>query len=267
MRKQYVIGNWKLNGSRSENAALLKKIQHHYSSDYALDGDQVEVVVCPPTVYLQEVNAILKQGNTDIKVGAQTASEYASGAYTGEVSPVMLREIGCEYVLVGHSERRTLYGEDDAQVAKKVSSTLSEGLTPVLCIGETLDEYELGETAAVVSQHVLSVIAEVGIEKFANVVIAYEPVWAIGTGKVATPETVQSVHRVIRELLSEQGQGVARNVSILYGGSVNAGNAAQLFAQEDVDGALIGGASLDPQQFATVCNIQVEKALLQYKAA
>jgi len=267
MRKQYVIGNWKLNGSRSENAKLLKTIQHHYVSDYSLDSNQVEVVVCPPTVYLQEVNAVLKQGSTDIKVGAQTASEYASGAYTGEVSPEMLREIGCEYVLVGHSERRTLYGEDDAQVAQKVSSVLNAGLTPVLCIGETLDEYELGETAAVVTQQLLSVIHEVGIEAFAKSVIAYEPVWAIGTGKVATPETVQSVHRVIRELLSEQGQGVAGNMSILYGGSVNASNAAQLFAQEDVDGALIGGVSLKPQEFTCVCHIQAEKVLLKYNAA
>lgn len=267
MRKQYVIGNWKLNGSRSQNAELLKKIQHHYVSDYSLDSNQVEVVVCPPTVYLQEVNAILRQGATDIKVGAQTASEYVTGAYTGEVSPQMLREIGCEFVLVGHSERRTLYNEDDAQVANKVASLLSEGLIPILCIGETLDEYELGETAKVVSQQLLSVIDEVGIQAFSKSVIAYEPVWAIGTGKVATPETVQSVHRVIRELLSEQGQAVTRDMSILYGGSVNASNAAQLFAQDDVDGALIGGVSLKPQEFTSICDTRAEKMTLKYNSA
>lgn len=208
-----------------------------------------EVAVFPPYAYLQQVAYKLARANPRIGWGAQNISDHESGAYTGEVSGSMLREFGCEYVLVGHSERRTLFGESNEQVADKVVAALKSGITPVICVGESQAEREAGQTLAVVGKQLDAVMAVVSNQQLDTTVIAYEPVWAIGTGLTATPEQAQEVHRFIRDQLGEIGAGVR----ILYGGSVKAENAESLFQQPDIDGALVGGASLDPVEFSAIC--------------
>ena len=240
MRRPLVAGNWKMHGSRESIAALLAGLPR-------LGG--VEVVVCPPYVYLPEVIATLH--DTDIGVGAQNVSEQQQGAYTGEVSADMLRDIGCRYAIVGHSERRTLYGENDAQVAAKFMAAQAEGLVPILCVGETLAQREQGETLTVINSQLDAVIQAAGIKAVCSAVIAYEPVWAIGTGKTATAEQAQEVHQAIRQQLGANGEGTR----VLYGGSVKAANAAELFAQPDIDGALVGGASLNSAEFGEICKL------------
>lgn len=235
-----------MNGSLVENAKRIEQLKVQ-----AKDFDQVDVCVCPPYPYLSQVNELL--ATTPIQVGAQNASAENAGANTGEISVSMLKEFGCAYVLLGHSERRSLFQEDDRQIAAKCETALTVGLTPVVCVGETLEERQQGITESVISVQVEAVLEQVGINGLAKVVIAYEPVWAIGTGETATPKQAQSVHAHIRGLLAECSPEVANTVPIIYGGSVKPDNARALFRQEDVDGGLVGGASLDADAFVQVC--------------
>lgn len=218
--------------------------------DGAPDAANVKLLVCPPFPYLASVAAQLE--GRDVALGAQNVSEHEKGAYTGEVAPAMLRDSGCEYVIVGHSERRSLYAETSVQVSAKFKATLAAGLTPILCVGETLEEREAGRTEGVIDEQLGAVVEENGIEAFAGAVIAYEPVWAIGTGMTATPDQAQDVHRYIRTMLDEANAEIAGNVQILYGGSVKGDNAAGLFSMPDIDGGLIGGASLKADDFLAI---------------
>lgn len=245
MRRKLVAGNWKMNGARQGNAALLATLTG------GLAGCACEVAVCPPFPYLGQVADLLT--GSGLALGAQTLSEHASGAFTGEVSAAMLLEFGCRYVLVGHSERRTLFAEGDDQVAAKFSAAQSVGLVPVLCVGETLAQRESGETAMVVATQIAAAIDVVGVKALASSVIAYEPVWAIGTGLTATPAQAQSVHAAIRAQVAALDGDVASGLRILYGGSVKAQNAAELFGQADIDGGLIGGAALVAEDFLAIC--------------
>lgn len=245
-RKPLVIGNWKMNGSGASNAALLRGFLPVVAA-----FQSVEIAVCPPSPYLANVADLLE--DSDVALGAQSLSVHLMGAHTGEVSGAMLSDLGCRYVLVGHSERRALYAEDDAVVAAKFATALEAGLIPVLCVGETLAEHHGGDTEAVVTAQLQAVLSAVGPQALARGVIAYEPVWAIGTGETATPAQAQAVHRHIRQWLDMHAPGASAQCRILYGGSVKADNAEQLFSQPDIDGGLIGGASLDPIAFATIC--------------
>lgn len=243
MRKKLVAGNWKMNGSLAGNAALLAAIKP------ALAG--VEAVVCVPFPYLAQAQASL--AGSSIAWGAQNLSEQGKGAFTGEVSAAMLLDFGCKYVIVGHSERRSLYGESDALVASKYMVAQAAGLIPILCVGESLDERESGVTEAVVARQLDAVIDSAGVGSLAKAVVAYEPVWAIGTGKTASPEQAQAVHAFIRGKIAALDSGVANQLVIQYGGSVKASNASELMAQPDIDGGLIGGASLVAEEFVAIC--------------
>jgi triosephosphate isomerase len=245
MRRPLVAGNWKMHGSRAENAALLEALIE------AHDASPCEVVVCPPYVYLWEAGRALKDSR--IGLGAQNVSAEAQGAFTGEVSAAMLRDVGCQYVLVGHSERRALYHEDDALVACKFVAAQAAGLAPILCVGETLAEREGGVTREVVARQLDAVLAVAGAEAFARAIVAYEPVWAIGTGKNASPGQAQEVHAFIRERFAARDATIAGGLRLLYGGSVKAANAAELFGKPDVDGGLVGGASLKADEFVRIC--------------
>ncbi len=246
MRRPLVAGNWKMNGSKASIKELLDGIKQGLD-----DVKQAEVAVCPPSVYLGEVSSQL-QGAV-IALGAQNVSHESAGAFTGEIAVSMLKDFSCRYVIVGHSERRTLYGETDAVVAKKFAAVRAGGLVPILCIGETLEEREKGVTEDVVGRQLDAVITLEGVAALGDAVIAYEPVWAIGTGRTATPEQAQQVHAFIRSRIAARDAAVAEKVRILYGGSMNGANAATLIAQPDIDGGLIGGASLKAQEFLTVC--------------
>ena len=246
MRQKLVAGNWKMNGSRASIKALLDGIKQGIAV-----VDSAEVVVCAPYVYLADVQSQLQ--GSPIAWGAQNLSTEASGAFTGEIAADMLLDFACKYVIVGHSERRSLYAEDDALVARKYAVARAAGLKPILCIGESLDEREAGTTEAVVARQLDAVMALEGVAALADGVIAYEPVWAIGTGKTASPEQAQQVHQFIRQRIAEQDAAVAEKVQILYGGSMNAANAADLLSQADIDGGLIGGASLKSEDFLTIC--------------
>jgi triosephosphate isomerase len=245
MRNYLVAGNWKMNGSNAANAELL---------DGVIAGmprsDAVSLLVCPPFPYLAAVAANLS--GSGISLGAQNVSQHASGAYTGETAPSMLKDVGCEYVIVGHSERRHGMGESSEMVAAKFRAAQESGLIPVLCVGETQGEREAEQTESVIDEQLNAVLDDSGIEAFRGAVIAYEPVWAIGTGLTATPEQAQEVHRHIRELLASKNQEVAAGVKILYGGSVKGDNAAGLFGKPDIDGGLIGGASLKSADFLAI---------------
>jgi len=243
MRKKLVAGNWKMHGSLAENAALLAAIKP------ALAG--IEAVVCVPFPYLAQAQAEL--AGSSIAWGAQNVSEQSKGAFTGEVSTAMLLDFGCKYVIVGHSERRSLYGETDQLVASKYMAAQAAGLTPVLCVGESLEERESGVTEAVVARQLDAVINAAGVASLANAVVAYEPVWAIGTGKTASPEQAQAVHAYIRGKVAALDAAVADQLIIQYGGSVKAANASELMAQPDIDGGLIGGASLVADEFIAIC--------------
>jgi triosephosphate isomerase len=246
MRKPLVAGNWKMHGSRAENAALVRGLL-----DQLQPGARAEVLVCPPFVYLWETGRLLKDG--DVALGAQSICAEALGAFTGEVSGAMLKDVGCRYVLVGHSERRQLYGESDTLVARKFMAAQAQGLVPVLCVGETLEERESGRTTDVVARQLEAVLAVSGVGSLGLAVIAYEPVWAIGTGRTASPEQAQEVHAMIRGKVAALDATIASSVRILYGGSVKASNARELFAMADIDGALVGGASLKAEEFAQIC--------------
>ena len=247
MRDFLVAGNWKMNGSSAVNAELVAGI-----IDGVPAGDGFTLLVCPPFPYLAAIAA--QAGGSAVRVGAQNVSEHDKGAYTGEVSPGMLRDVGCEYVIVGHSERRSLYGETSAQVAAKFVAAQAAGLTPILCVGETLEEREAGTTEAVIDEQLDAVLDAAGAEAFAAAVIAYEPVWAIGTGMTATPEQAQDVHKHIRGRLAAQSDSIAAGVQILYGGSMKGENAAGLLGQPDIDGGLIGGASLKAEDFLAIAS-------------
>ena len=246
MRKPLIAGNWKMNGSRASVKELLAGIKAGMS-----EVQDAEVAVCPPYLYIPQAQAELT--GTAIRWGGQSLSTEASGAFTGEIAASMLLDFGCTYVIVGHSERRTLYGEDDAMVARKFAVARAAGLKPILCIGETLEERERGLTKEVVSRQVDAVINLEGVGALADAVIAYEPVWAIGTGVTATPEQAQAVHAFIRKRIAEHDVDVADNLRILYGGSMKPDNAVELMAKPDIDGGLIGGASLKAGDFLAIC--------------
>jgi len=246
MRQSLVVGNWKMNGSVQKNQSLLESLKQGIGS-----VQHAEVAVCPPFVYLQQVSELLK--GTVIGWGGQNLSQQEPGAFTGEVAASMLGDFGCKYVIVGHSERRALYGESDELVAEKFAKAQSVGLIPILCVGELLEQREAGETENVVKRQLDAVINLQGVASLAKSVIAYEPVWAIGTGKTATPAQAQDVHAFIRGRIAQQDAGVAEKVQILYGGSVKGNNAVELFAMTDIDGGLIGGASLKADDFLTIC--------------
>lgn len=245
MRKPLVAGNWKMNGTRESAAELLRALVQGLE-----DGATAEVLVCPPFVHLADAQRLLRE--SDIRLGAQSLCAEDAGAFTGEISGAMLRDYDCSYVIVGHSERRSLYHEDDALVARKFMAAIRNELVPVLCVGETLEERESGTTVEVIRRQLTAVLNAAGIDAFANAVIAYEPVWAIGTGRTASPDQAQEVHREIRDILAAENVTIADSIRLLYGGSVKASNAAELFAMPDIDGGLIGGASLEAGQFLSI---------------
>ena len=249
-RRAIVAANWKMNG----NLALIDTIVSGLTNVELQDN--VNVVICPSTPYLSTLVAKVKAEklNTAISVGAQNVSEHESGAFTGEISTKMLQELSVEFVIIGHSERRSYYKETSIQIAHKVNAALNAGLTPILCIGESEEERATEQTETVLASQLQPVVDEIGIDKFIDVVIAYEPVWAIGTGKTASSEMAQETHQFIRQFLAKANESVATKVPLLYGGSVNASNCEELFAQADIDGGLIGGASLQVEQFKIICS-------------
>ncbi|GGB99949.1 triosephosphate isomerase [Marinobacterium zhoushanense] len=250
MRRALVAGNWKMNGRVAQNDELVTTVLAGLEQQALTE--RVDVMVFPPSIYITQVEAAVRE--SDLSVGAQNLCEFGDGAYTGELSAGMLADVGCSAVLIGHSERRAMFGDREQRVAAKVKAALSAGLTPVLCLGESLEQRDAGETLAVVSGQFRSAVAGLELSEIVQLVLAYEPVWAIGTGRTATPEQAQEVHAHLRVLLAEQGQNVADVVRVLYGGSVNADNAAALFAQQDIDGGLIGGASLKAKDFLAICH-------------
>ncbi len=243
MRTKLVAGNWKMHGSLAGNLGLLQAVREGATG-------QAEIAVCVPYPYLAQARAVLD--GSKVAWGGQDVSEHAQGAYTGEVSGAMLADFGCRYALVGHSERRSLYGDTDAVVASKFAAALRVGLTPVLCVGETLAEREAGITGAVVTRQLDAVLATAGVAAFARAVVAYEPIWAIGTGRTASPAQAQDVHALIRARFAADSADIAAGLRILYGGSVKPGNAKELFGQADIDGGLIGGASLVAEDFLAI---------------
>jgi triosephosphate isomerase (TIM) len=246
MRAKLVAGNWKMNGNLASNRALLQQLMPAVAPFAG-----VKCAVCAPFPYLAQVQHMLR--DSGIAWGAQDVCQFDDGPYTGGVSAAMIRDFGCRYVIVGHSERRAVFGENDEVVALKFARALGAGLAPILCVGETLAEREADVTEKVVARQIDAVAAHCGARSLAEAVIAYEPVWAIGTGKTATPEQAQAVHAFIRGRVAAEDGAVAENLLILYGGSVKADNAARLFSMPDIDGGLIGGASLDAGQFAAIC--------------
>jgi triosephosphate isomerase (TIM) len=245
MRRSIVAGNWKMHGSRAENARLVEELLA--AAPAAAPAD---CVVCPPLVYLQEVGRQLR--DSLFRLGAQDVCADPQGAFTGEVSAAMLKDVGCEYVIVGHSERRLLYRESDQLVARKFAAAHAKGLIPILCVGEQLADREAGRTREIVTRQLDVVLELTGAGPLERAVIAYEPVWAIGTGRNATPDQAQEVHAFIRARIAARDAKIAAATRILYGGSVKAGNAAELFNMPDVDGGLIGGASLKADEFLTI---------------
>lgn len=243
-RRRFVAGNWKMNGSLAENENLLKGLVEKQFDE------SVEIVVFPPALYVGQAVELTQGSN--ISVGVQNISQYEKGAYTGEISISMAKDMGATYVLIGHSERRELFGESDEMVAEKFKKVIEAGLVPVLCVGESEEEREKGETNAVISRQIKSVVELVGIKAFKEAIIAYEPIWAIGTGKAATPEMANEVHNHIRWTLSEYDGSISPLVRIVYGGSVTGDTANALFKEEEIDGALVGGASLKVDDFTKI---------------
>jgi len=242
-----VAGNWKMNASKESVNKLVMGILSGMSNVSS------EVVICAPFPYLSQVEALIT--HSQVRLGAQNLNTNMSGAFTGEVSADMIKDFGAQHVIVGHSERRSFYGETNTIVAEKVKAALDSGLIPLFCVGETLEQREAGETESVVAAQINTVADLVGIDAFLNIVVAYEPVWAIGTGVTASPEQAQEVHAFIRQLLANNNYDVAQQTPILYGGSMNATNAKELIACADIDGGLIGGASLQPEDFLQICRV------------
>jgi len=245
MRQPFVAGNWKMNGNRESALRLLEDIVQ------GVTFRSCEVAVCPPFVYLADAMRILK--GSELALGAQTLSEEESGAFTGEISAGMLQDFDCRYVIVGHSERRGLFGETDEVVARKFMAAARLGLRPILCVGETLQQREDGVTESVIRGQLDAVLEAAGVHAFVEAVVAYEPVWAIGTGQTATCDQAQAVHAMIRNRVAESDDTIAGRLRIVYGGSVKAGNAGELFGMPDIDGGLIGGAALDADSFLSIC--------------
>jgi triosephosphate isomerase len=246
MRKKVIAGNWKMNMDLHQSQKLVSGIINGLGKD-----NKAEVIVCPPFTSLSEVSNLLK--GTQIRLGAQNMYFEESGAFTGEVSADMLKSAGCEYVILGHSERRVIFGESDELINKKIKTALEKGLKPIFCIGELLEQRESGETMRVVSAQIEKGLEGITTEQIKNIIIAYEPVWAIGTGKTATPEQAQEVHYFIRELAVKKfSTSTAENLIIQYGGSVKPENAGELLAQKDIDGALVGGACLKADSFLSI---------------
>jgi len=246
MRKLFIAGNWKMNTTREEAVKLTRAVKEKIAA-----GDEVDVGVCPPFTYLEAV--VEAASGSPIIIGAQNVYFETKGAFTGEISPLMLKDIGCQRVIIGHSERRHILKETDEVVNRKVKASLEAELFPILCVGELLEEREAGKTRDVVKRHLQEGMKGVSQSNALRVVIAYEPVWAIGTGKTATPEQAQEVHAFIRALLEEMyGAGTAESMVIQYGGSVKPENALELLKQKDIDGALVGGASLKVESFAGI---------------
>ena len=246
MRQKLVAGNWKMHGGLKANQQLLQDVVAGVAG-----LRDVAVAVCVPFPYLAQAQAVVS--GPPVAWGAQNLSEQAQGAFTGEVSASMLQDFACRYVLVGHSERRAIYGETDSLVAEKFAAALASGLRPVLCVGETLEQRDAGKTREIVFAQIDAVLARVGVAAFSGAVVAYEPVWAIGTGRTATSAQAQEVHAAIRAKLAKLDAGVAEGLQILYGGSVKPGNAVELFSMPDIDGGLIGGASLVASDFLAIC--------------
>ena len=245
-RKLLIAGNWKMNGSLGDSRALVAALRAGVTA-----STNASMLLCPPYVYLPAVRDWLQ--GSPIVLGAQDLSDRSgTGAYTGEVSGAMLRDVGCTYVIVGHSERRALYGETDAVVASKFQVAQRAGLLPIVCVGETLEQREAGQTRAVIKRQVAAVMDAAGVAAFAKAVVAYEPVWASGTGRTATPEQAQDVHAFIRGMVAARDATIAAGLSILYGGSVKGANARDLFAMADIDGGLVGGASLVAAEFLAI---------------
>ena len=247
MRKTIVAGNWKMNASKESVNKLVMGILSGMSNVSS------EVVICAPFPYLSQVEALIT--HSQVRLGAQNLNTNMSGAFTGEVSADMIKDFGAQHVIVGHSERRSFYGETNTIVAEKVKAALDSDLIPLFCVGETLEQREAGETESVVAAQINTVVDLVGIDAFLNIVVAYEPVWAIGTGVTASPEQAQKAHAFIRQLLANNNYDVAQQTPILYGGSMNAANAKELIACADIDGGLIGGASLKPEDFLQICRV------------
>lgn len=246
MRQVMIAGNWKMNGSTSSVKELIAGIKAGMAS-----VNKAAVVVCPPALYIAQVMAAI--AGSKIKCGSQNVCDQDKGAFTGELAGSMLKDLGCEYAIIGHSERRSLYGESDALIAQRFATARRNGIKPIFCIGETLAEREKGVTNDVCNRQIDAVIKLEGVTALADGVIAYEPIWAIGTGKTASPAQAQAVHAFIREKIAKLDAQVAAGLQILYGGSMNAANAAELLAQPDIDGGLIGGASLKAEDFLTIC--------------
>ncbi|NOT84584.1 MAG: triose-phosphate isomerase [Methylococcaceae bacterium] len=249
MRQSLVVGNWKMNGTRASAEMLAKGIVS------GLGSNPAAIAICVPYIYLSSVAEIVK--NTRLALGAQNIADKASGAYTGEISAAMLQEVGCKYAIVGHSERRSYYGDTNESVAERFCQAQTQNIIPILCVGETLEQREQNQTFAVIDAQLDAVINVAGIAAFNTAVIAYEPVWAIGTGKTATDEQAQEVHRYIRNYIAAKDQAIADKIQLLYGGSAKPDNAKGLFAMPDIDGGLIGGASLDADSFLKIYHSSV----------
>ncbi len=247
MRGYLVAGNWKMNGSHAANATLIEGLRK--GLDRCRD---VEIAVCPPAAYLESVGASIK-GSAIALGGQNVCDQEKPGAFTGEIHGSMLADVGCKFAIVGHSERRALYGEDDQRVARKFKTAQASGLIPILCVGETLEQRETNQTETVLTRQMEAVLDLCGIASFTKAVVAYEPVWAIGTGRTATPQQAQEAHAFLRGMLAERDARIAAPTRILYGGSVKGDNAKELFSCADVDGGLIGGASLKADEFLTIC--------------
>ena len=243
MRRLFIAGNWKMNLNRGQSLSLVQSLVE------SLRGvSDVDIAVCPPAVYLGELGKALHA--TNIGLGAQNVNSKTEGAYTGEISCSMLKDVGCRYVILGHSERRAIYGETDSMVNEKLHAVLAAGLTPIVCVGETLEQREAGQTQQVVRSQCMGSLAGLTEDQMLKTVLAYEPVWAIGTGKTASPAQAEEVHKDIRSLLETQfSAGTARKIIVLYGGSVKADNAQELLSEPNIDGALVGGASLKQDSF------------------
>jgi len=246
MRRKIVAGNWKMNGNRQ----FAKKLVEDLSSVAGELKDSVEIVIAPPFILMADA---VQSKTPDLKLASQNVSNFDNGAFTGETSADMLVDLGCQYSIVGHSERRASFGDTDEVVASKVAKSLDKGISPILCVGETLEERETGQTLDVIRGQLQVALKDLNEQQFEQVVVAYEPVWAIGTGKTATPEQAQSVHEFIRSEIAVKSELVADAMPIIYGGSVKADNAKELFAMDDIDGGLIGGASLKFEDFAEIC--------------
>ena len=245
MREFLVAGNWKMNGGTAANEALVSGIVEGLP-----EGSGFRLLVCPPFPYLASIAGLV--AGSKVALGAQNVSEHESGAFTGETAPSMLKDVGCEYVIVGHSERRAIYGETSEQVAAKFAAAQTAGVTPILCVGESLEEREAGTTEQIIDEQLDAVLNTAGVAAFAEAVIAYEPVWAIGTGMTASPEQAQDVHKHIRARLAAHDAELAEKVQILYGGSMKGENAPGLLSMPDIDGGLIGGASLKAVDFLAI---------------